>query len=106
MYFFQLLGIDCIQGDEVMVCVCLFLVLDLVSIDSLCVDVVMFLLYQSQNVVGFVWLINDSLLYEVEILIYIFVDIGWYFFWFDVVFEFGCVDFVSIEVYVFGLLVM
>jgi PKD repeat protein len=101
-YFFQLPGTDCIQGDEVTVCVRPLPVPDLASIDSLCVDVATPLLHQSQNAVGFAWSINDSLLYEVETPIHTFADTGWHLLRLDAVSEFGCVDSASTDVYVSG----
>jgi PKD repeat protein len=101
-YFFQLPGTDCIQGDEVTVCVRPLPVPDLASIDSLCVNVATPLLHQSQNAVDFAWSINDSLLYEVETPIHTFADTGWHLLRLDAVSEFGCVDSASTDVYVSG----
>jgi PKD repeat protein len=101
-YFFQLPGTDCIQGDEVTVCVRPLPVPDLESIDSLCVDVATPLLHQSQNAVSFAWSINDSLLYEVETPTHTFADTGWHLLRLNAVSEFGCVDSASTDVYVSG----
>ncbi|NBC09660.1 MAG: hypothetical protein GVY26_20905, partial [Bacteroidetes bacterium] len=101
-YFFQLPGTDCIQEDEVTVCVRPLPVPDLSSIDSLCVDVATPLVHQSQNAVEFGWSINDSLLYEEETPVHTFADTGVHVIRLDAISEYGCVDSASTEVYVSG----